>query len=489
MSISLPVAPLGLRGAQRPRILAVPEFVSSTGEEAIELAAMAGLDLDPWQQFVLVNALGERADGSWAAFEVGIEVPRQNGKGGLLEARELAGLFLLGERLLIHSAHEFATAIEAFERMKVLIESCPDLDRQVDKVTNSHGFEGFKLKNGQRLRYKTRTKGGGRGFSADWVCLDEAMDIPDAFHNALYPTLSARPNGQMWYTGSAVDQETMDNGLVFARVRERGVRGDDPRLAYFGWSPDIQSPDEVDPHTASDPEMWAQANPGLGIRITTEYIEGEQRALGARGFAVERLGVGDWPATDGSSSSKITEEAWNDCEDADSSCLDPVVLVFDVTPDRSRAVIGVAGWRDDSLAHVEVVDARKGTGWVGGRLAELVGEHNVLAVLYDERGPGASLVPGFSDLDVDLRPVKGGEQAEACGMFFDAVEQATVRHLGTADLLLAIRGAATRPLGDAWAWARKTSSANIAPLVTVTLAHWGLRTLTEASGEPLVAFI
>ena len=38
----------------------------------------------------------ERADGNWSAFEVGVNVPRQNGKGGIIEARELAGLFLLG---------------------------------------------------------------------------------------------------------------------------------------------------------------------------------------------------------------------------------------------------------------------------------------------------------------------------------------------------------------------------------------------------------
>jgi hypothetical protein len=41
--------------------------------------------------------------GKWAAFEAGLEVARQNGKGGVYEARELAGLFLLGERLLVHS--------------------------------------------------------------------------------------------------------------------------------------------------------------------------------------------------------------------------------------------------------------------------------------------------------------------------------------------------------------------------------------------------
>jgi hypothetical protein len=61
-----------------------------------------------------VTRSNERADGKWAAFEVGLNVARQNGKGSILEARELAGLFLLGERLIIHSAHEFATSLEAF---------------------------------------------------------------------------------------------------------------------------------------------------------------------------------------------------------------------------------------------------------------------------------------------------------------------------------------------------------------------------------------
>jgi hypothetical protein len=49
-----------------PRIWSAPDYVSSAGEEAIELAAMAGLELDDWQQFILMHALGERADGNWA---------------------------------------------------------------------------------------------------------------------------------------------------------------------------------------------------------------------------------------------------------------------------------------------------------------------------------------------------------------------------------------------------------------------------------------
>jgi hypothetical protein len=62
--------------------------------------------------------------------------------------------------------------------MAQIIEGCSDLSRRVKTIKRSHGQEGVYLKNGQRLRYKTRTKGGGRGFSADCVILDEAMVIP-----------------------------------------------------------------------------------------------------------------------------------------------------------------------------------------------------------------------------------------------------------------------------------------------------------------------
>ena len=64
-----------------------------------------GLHLDPWQQLVLEGACGERADGKWSAFEVAVISPRQNGKNGILEAREIAGLCLFGEQLILHSAH------------------------------------------------------------------------------------------------------------------------------------------------------------------------------------------------------------------------------------------------------------------------------------------------------------------------------------------------------------------------------------------------
>ncbi len=272
--------PSGLLGVQRPRLLNRPEAAVSSGAvEAIELAASAGLILDEWQCFALDVALSERADGKWAAFEVGMIVPRQNGKGSILEARELAGLFLFGERLILHSAHEFKTAAEAFLRVKALVDNTDDLRRKVKQIRTSHGDEGIELLDGARLRFVARSRGSGRGFSGDCVILDEAFNLGAEAMGALLPTLSAKPNPQIWYTSLA----PMAGSVQLHAVRRRALAGGSPRLAFMEWSIDPEA-DRVD-----DPGSWAKANPSFGIRIGEEVVRAEIDAMPAPEFARERL--------------------------------------------------------------------------------------------------------------------------------------------------------------------------------------------------------
>ncbi|WP_208802954.1 terminase large subunit [Microbispora triticiradicis] len=469
-----------LHGAQTPRLLVVPPRVSSAGAEAVELAASAGLMLDPWQSLVLEEALGERPDGKWSAFEVGVIVSRQNGKGSILEARELAGLYLFGEELILHSAHEFKTAQEAFRRVLGLIQSTPDLDRRVMRVRTSHGEEGVELKGGARLRFVARSTGSGRGFSGDCVILDEAYNLPDASVDALMPTMSARPNPQLWYTSSAPDKDLAPCDQL-ARVRRRALAGGDPGLAYFEWS--------IDPHddrcTAActlhddthDPVSWTKANPGMGIRISVEHVARERVSMSAAGFARERLGVGNYPA-DGDGWSVISEAAWTALADERSELVDPVAFALDVTPDRSYGAIAVAGRRPDGLEHVEVVDHHPGTGWMVQRMAELDGRWNPCAVVVDGGSPAGSLIADLEAAGVEVLKPSARAYAQACGALYDAVvpregNVPTLRHLGQAPLSAALAGAEKRDLADLWAWTRKGVSVDISPLVAVTLARWG----------------
>lgn len=501
-----------LRGAQRPRICHVPAYASSTGDEAVELAGMAGLVLDDWQRFVLKNSLGEREDGRWSAQTVGLMVSRQNGKGAILEARELAGLYLLGEQI-VHTAHLFDTAADHFARVSQRIEDTPELSRRLAKrggILRGHGNESITLTRDKRtgrvpkLEFRTRTGSGGLGKSARCLVFDEAMIISDEMLGALVPTLSAQKNVQLWFTGSAVDQENpAHDGVAFARIRERGIKGSDPGLMYMEWSLDYDNPDEV-PEEIGEEEL-AEANPGLGIRITTDFIEEVEKPLGGRLFAVQRLGVGSWPRTDGLDAVVIAPEAWRACMDIESVSQPPVVFAFDVMPDRSAGAIGVAGWRTDKRAHVEIVpasdtvDRKRGTGWIVERMVELVGRHKPLAVVCDASGPSSSLLSelaqalrnadllaGLHEGEITLTSAK--EHAQACGMLYDAVDKDTdtLRHLGTPELAAAIKGAVKRDLAEAWAWSRRNSSIDISPLVAVTLAHWGLLTLAVPGSPEII---
>lgn len=267
----------------------------------------------------------------------------------------------------------------------------------------------------------------------------------------------------------------------------------DPSLAWFGWEAVDPStgepyahPDDVDADALADREVWAATNPALGSRIDPEHMAKEHRAMPARSFAVELLNVGDWPDPDPEASRKIDGEAWAACADPNSEPSGLVCFSFDVPPSRGSCAVAAAGWRRDGAAHVEVADMRAGTAWVAPRLAELAGRHATLGITVAKASPAASLITKVelaleaTDLPADertgrrLRVLETQEQARACGEFFDLVEQLALRHLGTTELAAAVRGAETRPLGDAWVWSRSTSVANVSPLIAATNALYGL---------------
>ena len=461
MTISPPDARLGV---QQPRIEHLPPgALSSSGQEAVELAAAAGLFLDPWQQYALDVALAEQANGQWAAFEVGLVVSRQNGKGSIIEARELAGLFLFEERLILHSAHIFNTSWEAFLRIKSLIENTPDLERKVRQIRKSHVDVAIELKSGARLRFVARNRGSGRGFTGDCVILDEAMFVDAGAMGALLPTLSARPNPQIWYTGSA----PFATSTQLHAVRRRALSGVGGRLAYLEWSIDPEVDD------VESPSSWARANPALGIRISEEFIRGELDALPPAEFARERCGVPD-PEPD-PEGNVIPLDRWRVLADPASEWVGQPVGVADVSPGGGCSLV-LVGVRADGVRHLELVDHRPGTGWVAARRDELSRRYGVQVWVRDPAGPAV-------ELEGEWRDVSGREWAEASTGFVRAAVDPEVaegerfRWRCASDLeralLDALRGAVRRERGDGVeVWARRKSSVDISPLVALTIGWW-----------------
>lgn len=471
MNSALAAPPASL-GVQEPRVCWVPPYESTTGDEAIELAAIAGLHLDPWQRLVLRHGLGEQPDGRWAALEVGLVVSRQNGKGGILEARELAGMFLLGERLIIHSAHQFDTSLEAFARLLNLIEDTPELDSRVKRVIKAAGQEGIELKGRQRVRFRTRTKSGGRGFTGDCVILDEAMILSTAMHGALMPTLSARPNPQLWYTGSAVDEEVHEHGMVFAKVRERGLAGNDPRLAYFEWSVDRSRWEANPQEVATDPESWGVSNPALGIRITPDYVASEQRSMVGRTFATERLGVGFWPDVSDDAGRVFPSGLWRECGDPESTISTDRAFALDVTPERDAACIAAAGRRADGNIHVGVIENNRGLSWVVDACRDLSERYKHPRFVIQKEAAAGTLAADLRRAGVMVRQISSHDYAEACAKFYDIVMDGRLRYMPPQpELDRAVNAAEKRNVGDRWVWDRR-SLTDISPLTASTLAVW-----------------
>jgi len=450
---------------QRPRLLHLPDRIAtSAGQEAAELAASAGLTLDDWQRFVLDVGLSERADGRWSAFEVGLIVPRQNGKGSVLEARELAGLFLFDERLILHSAHEFKTANEAFLRVRSLIENTPDLMRKVKQIRQANEVS-IETKTGARLMFVARSRGSGRGFSGDCVILDEAYNLGAEAMGALLPTLSARPNPQIWYTSSA----PMEGSSQLHAVRRRAMAGGSERLAFLEWSID---PDQDRPE---DPGSWAKANPSFGIRISEEFIRSEIDAMPAREFARERLGVPDPEPVEDPPLFPLVE--WNKLADRGSEYAGKIAFAVDVAPDGAWAAIAMVGIRPDGLPHVELVDHRPGLDWFAGRRAEL-DRFRPKCWVRDPSGPAVELSGKFRDL-------KAREATEASTRLVTAVSEGSFRWVcdeRLSDRLVnAVVGARRRDLGDGvWKWSRLGSEVDISPLVAMTWALWAAPIVARA---------
>lgn len=441
-------------GAQRPSQWCAPEAKSSAAPEAIELAAACGLELDDWQQWVLTKALGERANGKWAAVEVGLIVPRQNGKNAILEALELLGL-TFGRLNIIHSAHKFDAARNHFDRMVQLIESNDDVRKLVKNVYTANGKESIAMRDGATLRFVARSRGAVRSRSSDLVVLDEAFDLPQTAIGAMMPSLSARPNPQIWYTSSAPHADS----AVLHGVRERAVAGRDKRLAFFEWGNEAN----VDPE---DRDAWYLANPGLGIRIEEDFIERELIAMSSAEFARERLGV---PEVEDMAPSAVDFAAWEACCDPHGQIEHGLVLALDVAPDRAWASIAAAGYRSDGVLQVEVVDRREGTRWVVGRAAELVERWGGPIVL-DPRSQTGGLLSALKLEGVEVKEISTLELSQGCAAFLGAISDQQVRHIGQRPLDLAIAGAATRTLGESWAWSRISSQVDISPLVACTLA-------------------
>lgn len=478
-----------LLGSQRPRLSSIPPGCtedSDLGFAAIRLAEYAGLVLDDWQRWVLSLAMSERDDLRWVASRVGLVVPRQNGKGSVLEARELAGLFLLAdERELVHTAHELKTSGKHFVRMEKLIKGVPELDARVKRYNHTNGKEAIELHaddcpqqgadrpcpcvGGKVINFISRSKGSGRGFSGDLVVIDEAYDVPGKVTEALVPVISARDNPQIWYTTSSADDDAP--ARVIRRIRERALRGEAERLLYAEWS----VPADADP---DDRRNWAIANPALGIRMRVETIEDERTGgeFDEAGFKKERLGV--WGETSGEAVISMGTWSARTEHDPEFVAAPPFAFALEVDSAGTRASLGAASRRPDGLWHVELVKAEAHTDWIVEACKTLQLRNRGAPIVVRSARPGgaAPTVKALEAAGVSLVKATLRDMEQACSRFEAAVLDDELRHLDDPILAAAVTAGVKQEREDgAWIFDAPNTETDITPLRAVVMALHGLQ--------------
>lgn len=457
-----------------------PQTETNHWEDVSDLCDAYGLVLDPWQQHVLKGALGERDDGQWASSKVGLSIARQSGKSALLEARELGGLLLFGEELIVHSAHMVPTALESFQRIRFYFENYDDLGKKVRQIRTANGEQGIYMKSGQRLFFRARSKQSLRGFSADCLLFDEAQVLTDETWSAVLPTISARPNPQIWLTGTPPTD--MHDGEVFHRIRQAAFDATDRRLTWVEWSADHG--DDLD-----DPAVWAKANPGLGLRPRLEAVEGERASMSDTMFQRERLGI--WERSD--HQGIIPAELWQACrvgEDEPRAEFDDdkgVVFAVDMPYDRSKASISISGEAlGTGLPMVEVVTPNvKSTAELVEWIVERFEKWGPISLALDASSPAGTLILPLEDRGITVTQINTREFISACGLFHDAVTSQNLVHNGQPGMQVALEGATRKWINDVWLWQRRNDRVDMSPVIAATLAHygWATRTSREPKGR------
>jgi len=485
-----------------PTFHSAPRWSYTLGPEVAELVALTSDDkgpfiLDPEQRLVLDDWFGYGEDDKLVAFEAGVIACRQNLKTGLLKAAALGKIFVSEQRLVVWTAHEYFAAGEAFRDLQIMLESAPDLDREVLKVWTGSGSQAVEFTGDRRLIFKARHTGSGRSLSGDTVILDEGFALQPEHMGALVPTLAARPDPQLLIGSSA----GMGSSAVLRSLRDRGRIGA-PRVAYAEWAAAERECPEgcshlpgIAEHCAlDDRDAWLEANTAIRRgRITLDTVAGMRQTMPWDKFKRECLGW--WDEPDGAMVPLITAAALNELRDASSEIVGDPVFVVDVSPLSTWSVVLAAGLNADGLVHLEItsrdgkLDYRPGVLWLIPRLRQLSLNFPGMAVNIVKGSAAETLIPAlereWADDDgthpgIAVAVLPTSEYLPACPALVDAVAAKEIAHLGQPELTTAMCSGVPKRTGEKgiWSWGRVSPTVDIAPLVAATAAF------RLAAGDP-----
>ena len=489
---------------------------TSRGYEVIEFARdILGIELRPWQKWLLVHALELLEDGQYRFRRVIVLIARQNGKTTL--ASVLAAWWLQVESCrhpemvpplkfkIVGTAQNLDIAREPWNAVKLWCDpeppdeasaeaAVPCLQEATAKVSDTNGKEFIKAAN--LAVYEIRAAKNARGKPAARVLMDELREQENwVAWNATSQTTKSFWSGQLWGLSNAGTAKS----VVLARQRDAGLKtvaswnelvvdgGMDPSewaeahdgaIGLFEWS----APDGC---ALDDDAGLLQANPSCGFGgMTLRSLKADIDGMDEAGFRTEVLC--QWVTAD--VKPYIDPEAWAELADPSSSIPADgrVVLSVDVSADRSTSYVAAAGEGAGGAEHVEVIARRDGIVWVPGYLDRVrAAWPGCREVAVQTKGcPASELADELAARGWHVHRVEGSDLGAVAGRLRDRVVDGSLRHPPQPVSDQQVRVAVTRRLGEVEVWNRRDSAAQISGLVAMSQALWALETRQPPQPAP-----
>ena len=456
------------RGVPEPRIHTKLNDLPSYGEQMIEFCESIGFNLMPWQQWLAHHSLKYKADGRWAHPIVCLLVGRQNGKSTFMALNILFRIYVLKEKLQVHTAHKLTTSAELFYKIYGIIEQNPRLAAEFTKKLESKGFQELQFTEGRRYIVRANNSAG-RGIAApNCVHMDEVRDFKDDdVWSALRYTQMASPNPQTFIYTSAGDQHS----IVLNRLRERAYAAIYGAVDDIGWF-EYSAPINIKFDNSSD--FWlgvSQANPSLGLTIHPDNI---RAVLNDPEDIVRTEVLTQWVNV---INPVISASQWESCK-VEGLRLNPqsdTWLAIDLSPSRKEAALVASQRLEGDRFQVILLQtwhnpANLDDKAMANDVAEWVRKYPVQLVAYSARTASA-VAARLAPAGIRVEPIDGLDYAQSCDELLGAISSQRLAHSGQEELTKQCLSAVKLPFGDGgWVMGRKVSNTTICGAIASALA-------------------
>ena len=472
MAMVIPIKEEVRIGEQTPTRSLILPYDESLGSDAIKLYEKSGRKAFDWQKFLVDAIMARNKNGLWVHMNFGYAVPRQNGKNEIVAIRELYGLEN-NERIL-HTAHRTNTSKAAFERLVTILEA-KGYENQVDFTSiKARGNESIELVGGGRVDFRTRTSTGGLGESFDLLVIDEAQEYTDDQRSALMYTIAASPNPQTIMTGTP--PTPISSGTVFTGLRDTALYNESEDTGWAEWSVEKLS-------DMRDKDLWYQANPSLGLRVSERNIQSE---IGDDeiDFNIQRLGL--WLQYN--QKSAISENEWKELHvDTLPKLKGKLFAGVKYGYDGTNVSLSVAVKTEDDKVFVETIDCqslRNGHAWIihflrNADVQEVVIDgangQNILAEAMKQAGLKKPILPTVKEIIV------------ANSMFEQALFQQTIAHKSQPSLFQVVTNCDKRNIGTngGFGYRSQIEENDISLMESMILAHWACSEAKEPKKQKI----